>query len=89
MFNNLLAHNFTPLLWILSLNCLTGVVSFGKRNSSCQVNESGNGGDDGVGDAAADQEEQKLRVVLQRVLMGSLIWEKMLIRFLTDLVSVL
>ncbi len=52
-------------------NCLTGVVALGEGNSSSQVNESGNGGDDRVGDASAHQEEEELRVVLQRVLVGS------------------
>ncbi len=50
----------------------TGVVSLCEGDPSGDVDESGDGGDDRVSDAAAQQEEHELRVVLQGVLVGAL-----------------
>ena len=50
----------------------TSVVSLSEGDSSGEKDESGHGGDDRVGDAAAGQEEQELGVVLQTVLVGAL-----------------
>jgi hypothetical protein len=57
---------------LATLALTTCVVALGEGDPSGQVDPAGDGGGDRVRESAADQEEEELRVVLQRVLVRAL-----------------